>query len=165
MIVAVAVIFELGEVPASPAAGPDSHLQRVEGEIGVQAARELPAHDTTGEHIDDERGVNPSGEGADIGNVGNPEAVWGRRGEPPFDQVRRPVRQRAWNCCAGSFRPTDTAKAFLLHQPLDRTAGNLIAGPAQFGVNFPITVDPVVDLMDRVDLLGHDLVREGSLRR
>jgi hypothetical protein len=39
LLVAVAVMYELGEVPAGPAASPNPHLQRVEGKIGVQAGR------------------------------------------------------------------------------------------------------------------------------
>jgi hypothetical protein len=35
----VAVKNQLAQVPASPAAGPDPYLQRVEGKVGVQTGR------------------------------------------------------------------------------------------------------------------------------
>jgi hypothetical protein len=86
-----------------------------------------------------------------IGSVGNQKAIRGGRDEPAFDQVRRPVRQRSWDCRSGSFGSTDTAKALPFHQPFDRATGDLPALPAQLGVNFPNTVNAVVRRMDLVD--------------
>jgi hypothetical protein len=62
----IAVMYQLGEVAAGSAPGPDAHLEGVEGEIGVQARGELPAHDAAAEDVDHECGVDPSGERADI---------------------------------------------------------------------------------------------------
>jgi len=41
-------------------AGPDSHLQRVQREVGAQRGGQLPADHPPGEHVDDERRVAPS---------------------------------------------------------------------------------------------------------
>jgi len=104
-------MYQLGQVPAGPAAGPDPPIQRVQSKISVEACRELPADDASGEHVDDERRINPSGERSDRGDVGNPKAVRGGRSEPVLDEVRGPVRQRTRERCPGSFGPTGTAKA------------------------------------------------------
>jgi hypothetical protein len=169
-------IFQVVDAPPWPfVADQFGFEQRVErlgvGEtVGVQAGYELPAPDTTGEHIDRKRRVNPTGERPDVGDVGNPKSIRGGPGEPTFDQVRRPVHQRPWDCHPGSFGSTDTAKALPFHQPFDRATGDLVAVPTQLGVNFPNPVNIVVERVDLVnllgqDFLGQDLIRQGSLQR
>lgn len=69
----VAVVHEpVGAVTCSGGV-PQPHLQGVEGQVGAQAARQLPTHHPAGEHVDDERGVDPPGERADVGDVSDPQ--------------------------------------------------------------------------------------------
>ncbi len=59
----VRVVDQPADVAAGPAAGPDAHLQRVEGEVGARRAGQLPADHPPGEHVDDEGGT-PSRRGS-----------------------------------------------------------------------------------------------------
>ena len=78
--------------------GPQAHLKGVEGEVGAQAGEQLPAHDATAEHVDDERGVDPAGERPAIGDVGDPQPVRRRRRcDGAINQVRAGVRAGARN--------------------------------------------------------------------
>jgi hypothetical protein len=70
---------------------PYGHLQGVQGQVGVEGGGDLPADDHPGEDVDDEGGVDPAGEGTDVGDVGDPERVGCIRGELPLDQVGGPV--------------------------------------------------------------------------
>ncbi len=80
----VRVVDQALRVAVLSLAGPQAHLQRVEGEVGAQTLRQLPAHDTTAEHVDDEGGVDPAGERAAVG-VGSD-----RGAAPGFHPVRFP---------------------------------------------------------------------------
>ena len=73
---AVAVVDQAGDVVAGALAGPDPHLQGVEGEVGAQRLGQLPADDPAGEHVEDERRVDPAGERADVGDVSDPQLEW-----------------------------------------------------------------------------------------
>lgn len=88
---AVRVVHEAVEVVACPGAVPDGHFEGVDGQVGSQRDRGLPADDHAGVHIDDECGVYPAGVGLDIRQVGHPEPVGCRRLEAAFDQVSGPV--------------------------------------------------------------------------
>ena len=61
----VGVMHQAGDVLAGPLPGPQPHVEGVQGQVGAQAGRHLPAHDQAGVHVEDERGVDPAGEGAD----------------------------------------------------------------------------------------------------
>ena len=63
---------QAGEVVAGSAASPQPHVEGVQGQVGAQAGRHLPAHDHPGEHIQHERDVGPAGVGADVGEIGHP---------------------------------------------------------------------------------------------
>ena len=86
---------EPGDVFPGPLPGPQAHLEGVEGEIGPQAGRDLPAHDPARVDVEDERGVNPAGPGADVGQVGHPQPVRGGRDELAVHFVCRPWGLRA----------------------------------------------------------------------
>src|SRR5215207_6563165 len=70
---AVAVMDEVGGLGTGSAglAGtvpvPQTHLQGVQGEGGVQAGGDLPADDPAGVHVHHEGGIDPAGERADVG--------------------------------------------------------------------------------------------------
>ncbi len=123
--------------------GPQAHLQGVQGEVAAQACRQLPAHDASAEHVDDERGVALC-EGAAVGDVGDAQPVRGVGSEGAVDQVRPSVRAAAWHGRARALRPSDTAQPRLTHEALDRAAGDQVALAAQLGVDLADAVDAVV---------------------
>ncbi|GLU87241.1 hypothetical protein Kosp01_19870 [Kocuria sp. NBRC 114282] len=47
----------------------------------------MPAHDPLGEHVQDERDIDESRPGADVGEVRDPDQVRSRRGEVTVQQV------------------------------------------------------------------------------
>jgi hypothetical protein len=84
---AVGVVNESVDRLAGVLAGPQAHFQRVEGQVGAQAAGQLPPEDPAGVHVDDEGDVHPAGEGPAVGDVGNPQLIGHGRGERAIDQV------------------------------------------------------------------------------
>src|SRR5699024_1761597 len=106
----VAVVREPGDVVAGVLAGPDPHLQRVQSEVGPQRFRQLPADHAAGEHIDDERGIDPARERAAVRDVRDPQLVRGSRGEVTFDQVRTGVWTVAGERCPGARVWADAAQ-------------------------------------------------------
>jgi len=58
----VAVVGQARDVAALALAGPDPHLQGVQGQVGAQRLRQLPADHAPGVDVDHERGVDPPGE-------------------------------------------------------------------------------------------------------
>lgn len=117
------VVDQLGQVAARAAAGPDAHFEGVEGEVGVQARGQLPAHDPAGEHVDHEHRVDPAGEGSDVGDVLDPETIQRRRDKPPLDEIPWTIRQRPGDGRAGPFRAADSAQTLGPHEPFDRAPG------------------------------------------
>ena len=79
------MVGQAGQVATFALAGPDAHLQGVQGEVGAQGLGQLPAHHAAGEHVDHERRVDPAGEGAAVGDVSDPQLVGCRCGELTFD--------------------------------------------------------------------------------
>ncbi len=73
-------------------ASEDRHLQGIESKVGPQGSGRPPAHDPAAEGIDNERGVGKAGGRPDVGEIGDPEPIGGRRGEGPFDKVDRSSR-------------------------------------------------------------------------
>jgi len=56
---------------------------------GAQGARHSPAHDPAAEGVDDEGDEAEAGPGRDVGDVGEPEAVWGGRAEGALHEIGR----------------------------------------------------------------------------
>ena len=139
---AVGVVDQSGHVLAGALPFPQAHVQCVESEIGAHAPGDLPAHDTAAEHVQDERGVDPAGVGANVGQIRDPELVRRGRFEAPLHQVQRPLRLRtvAERRAAGPIA-ADPLDPFLPHQPLDRAASHFHTLPIQFGVDLPRPVD------------------------
>src|SRR5690349_9828817 len=78
-------------------ASPDRLLQGVEGEVGAQRAGCLPADDHPRVDVGDEGDVDEPRPGADVGQVGNPEAVRGAGAEAAIDEIPRPVGLYPWD--------------------------------------------------------------------
>src|SRR3954453_11386531 len=103
------VVNQPAEVSTGAPAGPDAHLQGIEGQVGAQRLRQLPADHTAGVDVDDEGGVDPAGEGAAVGDVGNPQLVRASCGERSVDQVGAGVRAGPGHGGPGAFRPRNAA--------------------------------------------------------
>ena len=100
---------ELAGVVSVAGPGPQAHLEGVEGQIGAQAGGDLPAHDAAGEHVEDEGDVDPAGEGAHIGDIGDPQLVRRVGAELALDQVGAQVRPVAGLGGAGALRADQAA--------------------------------------------------------
>ena len=114
---AIGVVHQRGDAVPVASAGPQPHLQGVEREVGAQRGRGLPADDAAAEHVEDERAVHPAGEGADVGQVGDPQAILCGGGEVAFHQVRPTVRAAAGQRRPRALRARDTSQASGFHQP------------------------------------------------
>ena len=68
---------------ALPQRDPHGHIDQLDGLGG----RGVPGHDLVGEDIQDERDIDESLPGPDVGEVHDPGLVWGRRGEVAVQQV------------------------------------------------------------------------------
>src|SRR5664280_1699029 len=165
---AIGVVHQRGDVVAVASAGPKAHLQGVEREVGAQRGGGLPADDAPAEHVEDERAVHPAGEGADVGQVGHPQAVLRGGGEVALHEVRPAVRAGPGQRRPRAFRAGDAPQASGFHQPLHRAAGDRpgvhTAGTAELRVDLADPVHAVVLLVHLADL-GRDLLIADRPRR
>src|SRR5665648_40191 len=132
-------------------AGPDSHLQRVQREVGAQRGGQLPADHPPREHVDDERGVDPSGERAAVGDVSDPQLVRAAGGEVAVHEIRARVRPGPRDRGARALGSGDPPQAGRAHEAVDSAARDPVALAVQLGVNLADPVDPVVRRMDVPD--------------
>ncbi len=70
-------------------AGPQGHLQRVEGQLGGHGGLGPPSDDATREHVGHERGEHRARPGRHVGEIDHPQLVGLRGGEVPVHQIRR----------------------------------------------------------------------------
>src|SRR5690625_640099 len=160
----VAVVREPGDVVTCVLTGPDAHLQRVQGEVGPQRLRQLPADHAAGEHIDDERGIDPARERAAVGDVRDPQLVRSGRGEVTFDQVRTGVWTVAGERCPRALLSADPAQPLGSHQPFHGAACDRDTFPAQLSVELLRAVDPEVLRVNAPDLNQQLLVPDRPFR-
>lgn len=66
-------------------------LEGVEDQVGRHPRRCPPAHDASGEDVEDERDVDRAGPGRDVGEVSDPQLVRTRGPELPVDPTQRPL--------------------------------------------------------------------------
>jgi len=88
---AVTVVNQPAQVVAGVGALPDRHVQRVQGQVGVEVLGQLPPDDHPRVDVDDERRVHPPGVGADVGDVGDPQLIRPLGDELAFHQVSGPL--------------------------------------------------------------------------
>ena len=159
------MVDEPGRVLPVSAALPEAHIERVEREFRAQARGHLPADDEPAEHIDHERRVDPSGMGADIGQVRDPELTRCCRGERSSDEIRWPLRLRTITR-GGLDRliAPEPLQLELAHQSLDGATGNRDALSIQLGVDLPRPVDAEIVGMDSRNVGFQLLVSDRSGR-
>jgi len=68
---------------------PNGHVERVEHELGLQMGGHRPAHDPAAADIEDDREIEESGPGGDVGDIRDPELVGALGPEGPLDQIGR----------------------------------------------------------------------------
>ena len=74
---------------------PDGHFQGVQGQVGAHwPAGGLPADDPPRARVSHESHIDPPGEGAYIGDVGDPQLIGSKRLEVAPDQVGRALLPR-----------------------------------------------------------------------
>lgn len=107
-------------VGAVPVALPDSHVQSIKGQVGVQARQGgLPVHDPTRVHIRDESDVHPPRQRSEVGggtsrlrgNVGDLRLIGLECREVAACQVRDPLLTRCAARRAGRLGPADALSA------------------------------------------------------
>src|SRR6266516_2059088 len=143
----------------------ERHLQSVQGEVRPQRAGGLPADDEAGADIDHEGDVHPAAVSLDVGQVGDPQAIRGRRTELPTNQVERPIGRLVRDGGPDAGLATDDApQAESTHEPLDRAAGNPGALALELGPDLVSTVDPPVLLPHSMDSSLQSLIPSPSGR-
>ena len=134
-------------------------LQGVEGQVAAQRARNPPANDRAGEHVDDEGDVDEPRPGGDVGQVRHPELVRALRPELALHQVWRAhgleIRLRRHAVGPASDRPTQAAHA---HQAFHRAAGHVHALSTQLPPDLLHPVHREVLVPDPADLIPQRLV-------
>jgi hypothetical protein len=144
---------------------PDSHLQRVQGQVGAKRPRGLPADDEAAERVDDEGHVHEAGPSRHIGEIGNPQLVGSLRGEVTIYQVGWPGGGRIRRGGPASLATADALQAQLAHQPLHRAAGHRDPLAVQLPPHLAGTIDAEVLGVDPGDLGLEFAVAQRSRRR
>ena len=144
---AVAVMYQVRDARA--AAIVDGLFEGIEDEVGAQRGRDTPAHDPTGEDVDDERHIDETAPGRDIGEVGDPELIGARRRKTAIDPI-------SWACSGrlGARRGDPRASAdrsaqtHVPHQTLDRAARHAVSLAAELFPDFGRPIDLVIGIPD-----------------
>ena len=134
------------------AAGPDGHLERVQGQVGAQRPGSLPADQEAAEGVDDKGHINKAGPGGDVGEVGHPQLVGPGCREVPRHQVGWPRRGHIRRGRPASLPAADACKVKLAHQALHGAAGHHDPFPVQLPPDLAGTVDAEVVPVDPGDL-------------
>ena len=119
------VVHQAREISSGAFALLDSHLQGVQGQVGVQAGGGLPADDPPGVYVGHESHIDPPGKGTNIGDVGDPQLVRPERVEMPFDEVGRALLSRRAARGARGPGTADAVQAQVCHESLDGAPGHV----------------------------------------
>ena len=129
-------------------AAPDGHLQGVQGQVGAQRPRGLPADQEATEGVDDQGHVHKARPGRDIGQIRHPQLVGSLGGEVPLYQVSGPGGGCIGGGGSAALAPAHTLQAKLTHQPLHGAAGH--------GDPFAVQLPPDLAGAVHPELLGVD---------
>ena len=117
------VVHQARQVSTGSFPLPDGHLKGVQGQVGVQARGGLPAHDSPRVHVGHESHIDPSGEGAYIGDVGDPQPTRGEGLEVALDQVGRALLSRRAVRGARGLGASNSVQAQIVHGAHGRYCG------------------------------------------
>src|SRR5215469_3876408 len=104
-------------------AAEDRHLERVEHEFGSQMISRCPTDDAPTVHVEDDRKVQKTSPGWNVGNIGDPNLIWSIGFELPIDQVRRWPSVAIADRCDNALSARSAFNSALSHQP-----GNALSG-------------------------------------
>ena len=159
------MVHEAVEDLASSGAVPGGHLEGVDGKVGSERVRDLPADDHAGEDVDDESRVDEAGVRLHVGEVGHPEPVRRWRPERALHEVVGAVL-----AVIGAGRdlegpaPTDAREPELAHEALDGAAGDAGALAVELGPDLVGAVDREVLTVHAGDLFLQLLVTDEATR-
>jgi hypothetical protein len=142
------------------------HLEGVDHQLGAHVGGDLPADDPAREDVENEGQVAEARVGADVGDVGDPQAIGAGGDELAIDKIAGPIdRVLVGRCGAHATAAADALKALGAHQPADPVAADLDAATAQLAPGLADAVDPPVAGPGGVDLLHQLDVGDGPRRR
>jgi hypothetical protein len=121
----------------------DGHVHRIEHKLGLEVHSHRPAHDAPGEGVEDDRQVEESRPGRDIGDVCDPELVRLLGVEVPIDQVGRRPHALVPDGRPDTSATTDAGQAGDLHQPFDALAADMDAFSGEFRVDTRRAIGPL----------------------
>ena len=131
----------------------DGHLQGVEGEVGSQRRRNLPADDEPAEDVEHESHVDEADVGLHVGEVGHPEAVGAIGDEASLDEVRRTILCLVGDGGASPLPSAPhAAQPQIAHEALNGAAGHRGALPIELGPDLVRPIDAAVLGVHPVDL-------------
>jgi hypothetical protein len=140
-------------------------LERVDDELGAQIVLERPADDAAAEAIDDDCEIEPALPSAQVGDVGDPQPVRGRRREVALHEVVGDAH--AWHADrrATTAPLDDAADAVLAHQPLHALATDRDVVGSQVAVDARRAVSATACDVQLPDPLEQSSITERSRRR
>jgi hypothetical protein len=125
--------------------------ERVEHELGARGPARPPADDTPGEHVDDERHVDHTRPGRDIGKVAYPQLVRPVGGELAVDLVERTRRRLVADRCSHALSSAHAFETQPVHQSRHPVAADVEALPQKLPPDLAGAIDPEVLGMDPQD--------------
>ena len=137
-----------------PVAGRAALVPRHPGR-NLCTGRDPPSHDASGEHVDDQRHIEPTLPGRDVREVGHPQLIGTIRLERLVSPVQRTRRRMVRNRGVHDLAMPHTFQSQSLHETLDRAAGNpdafaVYLAPDLVGpVDLPIGVPNPLDFRDQ----------------
>lgn len=133
-------------------------LERVEHEVRLHRGRRFPAHDATGEDVDDEGDIDPSLPLRDVGEIADPQSVRPIGLKSPFHMIQQARCLRVAHRRTHGLASHDAAQALPLHQALHSAARHFELFTSQLPPDLAHTVDLEVVVPHALDLRRQRLV-------
>src|SRR6516165_9095081 len=134
------------------------HLQGVQRDAAFEPFTQRPADHATREQIEDDRQVQPTLQGPDIGNVGDPAAVEGGHCKPPVQQILPDCHALPGISGAAEATVFPRAQSRSLHQPRHPLAPGTPAALSQLGMDAGATVAATTLTINRRDFESQPLI-------
>ncbi len=144
---------------------PDGHLERVEGEFGVQRSAHPPAHDGPAEGVDDEGGIDEACARPDVGQIGHPQPVRSRRREDPLDEIGRALADQSRPGRPDPLHAGHAGQAERAHKAGHPVAADGDPFPAQRAPGLARAIHTEVLAVDAGDVDRQRLITDRARRR
>src|SRR5207248_1976089 len=135
-----------------------SHVDRVEDQIGFLGHARPPADDLAGEHIDREGDVDGTRPGSDIGEIRHPQPVRRTGSELSVHQVHGPHPVLVTDCGAHGLATHRPGQAQPAHQPFHPAPTHRDTLAVQLAPDFVGTIHPVILVVHPPDLFHQFLI-------